>query len=116
MPRESPKATSAKWWNLRRRSAASVNRTTSPGSLCSTHPTTRVGSPARRSSSPAASGNRTLGPVSSEREDHLEDRFMSSALVTDLLGALDQLAGGVHVGFRPAHAKGLMCAGTFNPS
>src|SRR6476659_1945772 len=41
---------------------------------------------------------------------------MSSALVTDLLGALDQLAGGVQAGFRPAHAKGLMCAGTFNPS
>src|SRR5437588_3559837 len=41
---------------------------------------------------------------------------MWSALVTDLLGTLDQLAGGVHAGFRPAHAKGLMCAGTFNPS
>src|SRR6202008_461962 len=41
---------------------------------------------------------------------------MSSALVTDLLGVLDELAGGVHPGFRPAHAKGLMCAGTFTPS
>jgi catalase len=41
---------------------------------------------------------------------------MASALITDLLGTLDQLAGGVHAGFRPAHAKGLMCAGTFNPS
>ena len=41
---------------------------------------------------------------------------MTSALVTDLLGVLDQLAGGVHAGFRPAHAKGLMCEGTFNPS
>jgi catalase len=41
---------------------------------------------------------------------------MSSALVTDLLGVLDKLAGGVHPGFRPAHAKGLMCAGTFSPS
>jgi catalase len=41
---------------------------------------------------------------------------MWSPLVTDLLGVLDQLAGGVHPGFRPAHAKGLMCAGTFNPS
>ena len=41
---------------------------------------------------------------------------MSSALVTDLLGTLDQVAGGVHAGFRPAHAKGLMCAGTYNPS
>src|SRR3954454_23568101 len=41
---------------------------------------------------------------------------MMSALVTDLLGVLDQLAGGIHAGFRPAHAKGLMCAGTFHPS
>jgi catalase len=41
---------------------------------------------------------------------------MWSALVTDLLTVLDQLAGGVHAGFRPAHAKGLMCDGMFNPS
>jgi catalase len=41
---------------------------------------------------------------------------MWSALATDLLEVLDQLAGGVHPGYRPAHAKGLMCAGTFQPS
>jgi catalase len=41
---------------------------------------------------------------------------MSSALITDLLSALDGLSGGVHPGFRPAHAKGLMCTGTFSPS
>jgi catalase len=41
---------------------------------------------------------------------------MSSALITDLLGILDELSGGVHAGFRPAHAKGLMCVGTFSPS
>ena len=41
---------------------------------------------------------------------------MGPALVTDLLDALDQLAGGIHAGFRPAHAKGLMCSGTFHPS
>jgi catalase len=41
---------------------------------------------------------------------------MASALLTDLLGVLDELSGGVHPGFRPAHAKGLMCAGTFQPS
>jgi catalase len=41
---------------------------------------------------------------------------MSSALVTDLLAVLDEMSGGVHAGFRPAHAKGLMCAGTFSPS
>src|SRR5436305_5899194 len=41
---------------------------------------------------------------------------MPSALVTDLLAVLDELSGGVHPGFRPAHAKGLMCSGTFTPS
>ena len=40
---------------------------------------------------------------------------MSSSLITDLLGILDELSGGVHPGFRPAHAKGLMCTGTFSP-
>jgi len=41
---------------------------------------------------------------------------MSSALSADLLGVLDELSGGIHSGFRPAHAKGLMCVGTFSPS
>jgi catalase len=41
---------------------------------------------------------------------------MGPALVSDLLAVLDELAGGVHAGSRPAHAKGLMCAGTFTPS
>ena len=41
---------------------------------------------------------------------------MPSTLVADLLDTLDKLAGGIHAGFRPAHAKGLMCAGSFVPS
>src|SRR5438270_5121815 len=41
---------------------------------------------------------------------------MSSSLITDLLGILDELSGGVHPSFRPAHSKGLMCIGTFAPS
>jgi catalase len=41
---------------------------------------------------------------------------MSSSLITDLLGILDELSGGAHPGFRPAHAKGLMCIGSFSPS
>ena len=41
---------------------------------------------------------------------------MSSSLIPDLLDLLDELSGGVHPGFRPAHAKGLMCVGTFSPS
>jgi catalase len=41
---------------------------------------------------------------------------MPSPLVSDLLGILDEISGGVHAGFRPAHAKGLMCIGTFSPS
>ena len=40
---------------------------------------------------------------------------MSSSLITDLLGILDELSGGVHTGFRPAHAKGssFLAAGFF---
>jgi catalase len=41
---------------------------------------------------------------------------MSSALITDLLDVLDKLAGGVHPGFRPVHARGLMYSGTFTPA
>src|SRR5215467_13709210 len=36
-------------------------------------------------------------------------------LAQQLLEAFDQLQG-VHPGSRPAHAKGLMCEGTFTPS
>jgi catalase len=41
---------------------------------------------------------------------------MSSQLINDLLDILDKLSGGVHVGFRPVHAKGQMYSGTFTPS
>src|SRR5260370_8839105 len=41
---------------------------------------------------------------------------MPSPLISDLLGILDELSGEIHPGFRPAHAKGLMCIGTFSPS
>src|SRR5580693_5953162 len=41
---------------------------------------------------------------------------MKSTLVNDVLDTLDKLSGGVHAGFRPAHAKGLMYSGTFTPS
>jgi catalase len=41
---------------------------------------------------------------------------MPSTLITDLLDALDKLAGGVHRGFRPVHAKGRMYSGAFTPS
>jgi len=37
------------------------------------------------------------------------------ALAQELLDALDALSG-LHPGFRPAHAKGLMCSGTFTPA
>jgi catalase len=41
---------------------------------------------------------------------------MPADLAGKLLGVLDQLAGGVHPGFRPVHAKGVMFFGTFVPS
>lgn len=39
----------------------------------------------------------------------------NETLTQQLLEAFDKLQG-VHAGFRPAHAKGLMCEGTFTPS
>jgi catalase len=41
---------------------------------------------------------------------------MADALITDLLDALDRLAGGTHPGYRPVHARGVMGSGTFTPS
>lgn len=40
----------------------------------------------------------------------------TAALSRDALQALDNLNGGVHPGFRPAHAKGILLSGTFTPS
>jgi len=37
------------------------------------------------------------------------------ALAQEVLDSLDATSG-IHPGYRPAHAKGLMCSGTFNPS
>src|SRR5260370_41918323 len=39
----------------------------------------------------------------------------SNPVIPQLLDALDTLSG-LHPGFRPAHAKGVMCTGTFTPS
>jgi len=39
-----------------------------------------------------------------------------SDLVADLIAVLDELSGGVHPGFRPVHARGMMYAGTFTPA
>ena len=41
---------------------------------------------------------------------------MPTQLTADLLDVLDKLSGGVHPGFRPAHAHGTMYAGTFAPA
>jgi catalase len=38
------------------------------------------------------------------------------AIVQDLLQAFDKVNGGVHPGFRPAHAKGILLTGAFTPS
>ena len=40
----------------------------------------------------------------------------AAALRQDVLQALDNLNGGVHPGFRPAHAKGTFLSGKFTPS
>ena len=41
---------------------------------------------------------------------------MPTTLMTDLLDVLDQHARGTHPGFRPVHARGVMCSGTFTAS
>lgn len=41
---------------------------------------------------------------------------MKSELISSLLDTLDKLSGGVHPGFRPVHAKGVMCSGSFQAS
>lgn len=41
--------------------------------------------------------------------------YTNLPLAEQLLAALDDLSG-LHAGFRPAHAKGLMCSGTFAPA
>ncbi len=41
---------------------------------------------------------------------------MPSDLAGKLLGVLDQLSGGVHPGYRPVHAKGVMFSGSFVPA
>jgi catalase len=47
---------------------------------------------------------------------NMETQDMQTTFVRDLLDTLDKLAGGVHPGFRPVHAKGVMCSGKFTPS
>jgi catalase len=39
----------------------------------------------------------------------------SQALIEQILAGFDRLSG-LHPGYRPAHAKGTLCLGTFNPS
>jgi catalase len=41
---------------------------------------------------------------------------MPSSLASDLLEGFDRLAGGLHPGSRPVHAKGFTYSGTFTPS
>ena len=38
------------------------------------------------------------------------------ALSTEVIAAFDKVDGGVHPGFRPAHAKGILLTGAFTPS
>lgn len=58
--------------------------------------------------------NRVSGPPAGEKRMPT-GTFGNEALAQQLLDAFDKIQG-VHPGFRPAHAKGLMCSGTFTPS
>src|SRR5205809_7545851 len=55
-------------------------------------------------------------PVLKLREVHMPTgTYTNLPLAEKLLDVLDKISG-LHPGFRPAHAKGLMCSGTFTPS
>jgi catalase len=41
---------------------------------------------------------------------------MSNEIAAKILDVFDALSGGIHAGFRPVHARGVMVAGTFAPS
>jgi catalase len=57
-----------------------------------------------------------MNPNESSNEKRMPAGTLGNpVLAQQLLDAFDQLQG-VHPGFRPAHAKGLMCVGTFVPS
>src|SRR5262249_35994590 len=78
---------------------------------------------------PASSAVRIMtwtGPPSPRRPFHCVHSFSGEvpmplgsytnlALAEQLLAAIDTLSG-LHPGFRPLHAKGVMCSGTFAPS
>src|SRR5690242_16721943 len=57
--------------------------------------------------------NQTVSPSTEKRMP--TGTVGNPVLTQQLLEAFDQLQG-VHPGFRPAHAKGLMCSGSFAPS
>jgi catalase len=62
--------------------------------------------------------NQISNPGSSTRSDARTagtSVIKNAALAQQLLDAFDEQAG-LHPGFRPAHAKGLMCSGVFTPS
>src|SRR5271168_527681 len=57
-----------------------------------------------------------MNPKESSHENRMPEGTLGNpVLAQQILDAFDQLQG-VHPGFRPAHAKGLMCSGTFVPS
>ena len=41
---------------------------------------------------------------------------MANQAIADVLDIFDKLAGGIHPGFRPVHARGVMATGTFIPT
>ena len=64
---------------------------------------------------PTSAANLVPLATPSPEEAMSADTYANFALAEQLLAALDKLSG-LHPGFRPAHAKGLMCSGTFTPA
>jgi catalase len=66
-------------------------------------------------SNPSNQGADKAAPSPSTEKPEPTGTFANLELAQQLLDTFDQVQG-VHPGFRPAHAKGLMCSGTFTPS
>ena len=58
----------------------------------------------------------TISSLSQQTRHHAPEDPRYTAIAKRGIGAFDEENGGVHAGFRPAHAKGVLLTGTFTPS
>lgn len=58
----------------------------------------------------------TTNLLSEQTRHHAKEDPRYTLLAKRVIGAFDEENGGVHAGFRPAHAKGILLTGAFTPS